>query len=144
MVLFDEFDALGKERSDPADHGELRRVVNAYLQLLDRYRGPSLLIAATNHEAVLDYALWRRFDEIFEVPEPTDDMIVQIIQLHLDGRLSEQDIRSEALRLAGLPHAAAERCALDTLRSALLEGAPSVQARHLHEAVDRTLARRWT
>jgi SpoVK/Ycf46/Vps4 family AAA+-type ATPase len=48
VVLFDEFDALAKERDDVADHGELKRVVNAFLQLLDVYTGKSLLIAATN------------------------------------------------------------------------------------------------
>ena len=64
VVLFDEFDALGKEREDPSEHGELRRVINAFLQLLDAYSGPSLLIAATNHEGLLDRALWRRFDEV--------------------------------------------------------------------------------
>jgi SpoVK/Ycf46/Vps4 family AAA+-type ATPase len=141
--LFDEFDALGKERSDAADHGELRRVVNAYLQLLDRYRGPSLLIAATNHAAVLDYALWRRFDDVFEVGWPSDHALVQIIRKHLGKRLPEQAIRFEADRLSGLPHAAAERCAVDALRSALLEGV-SIQPRHLHEAVDDALRRRWT
>ena len=49
VVLFDEFDALAKERADSADHGELKRVVNAFLQLLDSYEGKSILIAATNH-----------------------------------------------------------------------------------------------
>src|SRR6185437_4100717 len=87
VMLFDEFDALGKERADPADHGELRRVVNAFLQLLDRFRGPSLLIAATNHEAVLDYALWRRFDDVLEVPIPTIDDLVQVLQAELRGSL---------------------------------------------------------
>lgn len=144
VVLFDEFDALGKERSDPADHGELRRVVNAYLQLLDRYRGPSLLIAATNHETALDYALWRRFDDVFEVPMPTVDMIGRILRNHLGNRLPLVVVRSEAKRLADLPHAAAERSAQDALRAALLEDSPSLQPRHLREAVNQVLSRRWT
>ena len=64
VVLFDEFDALGKEREDATEHGELRRVVNAVLQMLDAYSGRSLIIAATNHEGLLDSAIWRRFEEI--------------------------------------------------------------------------------
>jgi len=68
--LFDEFDAIGKEREDSAEHGELRRVVNAFLQLLDSYRGQSILIAATNHERLLDRALWRRFDEVLHLDKP--------------------------------------------------------------------------
>ena len=144
VVLFDEFDALGKERSDPADHGELRRVVNAYLQLLDRYKGPSLLIAATNHAAVLDYALWRRFDDVFEVPMPTIELLTAILEANLNGRLPSRTLRVEAQRLADLPHAAAERAARDAQRSALLEGTPTVSARHLHQAVTQVLSRRWT
>lgn len=50
VALFDEFDALGKERSDASEHGELKRVVNAVLQMLDSYQGRSLVVAATNHE----------------------------------------------------------------------------------------------
>nr|VFK57232.1 MAG: ATPase family associated with various cellular activities (AAA) [Candidatus Kentron sp. TUN]VFK65255.1 MAG: ATPase family associated with various cellular activities (AAA) [Candidatus Kentron sp. TUN] len=69
VALFDEFDALAKERADSADHGELKRVVNAFLQLLDIYHGKSLLIATTNHEGILDAAVWRRFDEVL-VSEP--------------------------------------------------------------------------
>jgi SpoVK/Ycf46/Vps4 family AAA+-type ATPase len=144
VVLFDEFDALGKERADPGDHGELRRVVNAYLQLLDHYHGPSLLIAATNHEAILDYALWRRFDEVFEVPKPTLVILTKLLGSVLRGSFPSAVLNSEAERLSGLPHAAAERAARDALRTALLEGSPAVTAEHLHHAVTQVLSRRWT
>ena len=60
VVLLDEFDALGKEREDASEHGELLRVVNAVLQMLDAYDGRSLIIAATNHEGMLDSAVWRQ------------------------------------------------------------------------------------
>lgn len=144
VLLFDEFDALGKERADPGDHGELRRVVNAYLQLIDRYRGSSLLVAATNHEAVLDYALWRRFDEVFEVPKPTVDILVKVLSGVLQASFPIPMVHSEAKRLAGLPHAAAERAARDALRTALLENSQVVTAEHLHHAVTQALSRRWT
>ncbi|MEL7505389.1 MAG: ATP-binding protein, partial [Cyanobacteria bacterium J06554_6] len=52
VVLFDEFDAIGKERSDGGEHGELRRLVNAVLQMMDSYKGQSLMLAATNHEKI--------------------------------------------------------------------------------------------
>jgi SpoVK/Ycf46/Vps4 family AAA+-type ATPase len=71
VVLFDEFDAVGRSRDDPSEHGELKRVINSILQMMDGFRGDSLLVAATNHEQALDPALWRRFDEIvkFDVPD---------------------------------------------------------------------------
>jgi SpoVK/Ycf46/Vps4 family AAA+-type ATPase len=144
VMLFDEFDALGKDRGDPADHGELRRVVNAFLQLLDRFQGPSLLIAATNHEAVLDYALWRRFDDVLEVPPPTIEDLMRVLKAELRGSLGPGIIRRAAERLDGLPHAAAERVARDTLRAALLDNSPRVTPAHLDEAVNRALSRPWT
>lgn len=85
VALFDEFDALGKERADSSEHGELRRVVNAVLQMMDGYRGKSLIIAATNHEQILDSAIWRRFDDMLEFPLPTTELLPKILQLKLRG-----------------------------------------------------------
>ncbi|MBV1883811.1 MAG: ATP-binding protein [Pseudomonadales bacterium] len=85
VALFDEFDAIGKERGDSGEHGELRRVVNAVLQMMDNYQGQSLILAATNHEDILDSAIWRRFDEIIEIPLPSTDQIIQLLQLKLRG-----------------------------------------------------------
>lgn len=71
VVLFDEFDIIGKKRDDPYEHGEIKRVVNNFMQMLDSFEGRSLLIAATNHEHLLDSAIWRRFDDIlyFDLPD---------------------------------------------------------------------------
>ncbi|MGJ3494945.1 AAA family ATPase [Piscirickettsia salmonis] len=85
VVLFDEFDAIGKERSDSGEHGELRRVVNAVLQMMDAYHGKSLILAATNHEKILDIAIWRRFDEVIEFSLPNNKQLVQLLKLKLRG-----------------------------------------------------------
>ncbi|SDB39282.1 ATPase family associated with various cellular activities (AAA) [Pseudomonas putida] len=85
VVLFDEFDAIGKERGDSGDHGELRRVVNAVLQMMDSYEGLSLILAATNHEKILDSAIWRRFDESIEFPLPDEKQLKEILLLKLRG-----------------------------------------------------------
>ncbi|MDE0268342.1 MAG: AAA family ATPase [Acidimicrobiaceae bacterium] len=63
VLVFDEFNMLGRERADRADHGELRRVVTAMLQVVDAHRGDSVLVATTNHPALLDSAIWWRFDQ---------------------------------------------------------------------------------
>ncbi|MCK4508890.1 MAG: ATP-binding protein [Desulfuromonadales bacterium] len=85
VALFDEFDAIGKERGDSGEHGELRRVVNAVLQMMDAYQGQSLILAATNHEQILDTAIWRRFDETIEFPVPGAKQTGQILKLKLRG-----------------------------------------------------------
>lgn len=83
VVLFDEFDAIGKERADGSDHGELRRVVTAFLQQLDAFVGPSILIAATNHPALLDLAAWRRFDEVVAFQPPQVHEVRALLRLKL-------------------------------------------------------------
>jgi SpoVK/Ycf46/Vps4 family AAA+-type ATPase len=93
---------------------------------------------------VLDYALWRRFDDVIEVPSPAIDELVRVLQAELRGSLAPETIRRAAEQLDGLPHAAAERVARDTLRAALLDNSPRVTPEHLHQAVSRALSRPWT
>jgi SpoVK/Ycf46/Vps4 family AAA+-type ATPase len=144
VMVFDEFDSLGKLRDDPTDHGELRRVVNAVLQLIDRYVGPSLLVAATNHQQILDTALWRRFSEVLEVPLPTAEQRRILLDRILRGRVDPRvDVEAISEGLDGLPHAAIEKTGHDALRLALLGGHNAVTAKDLAEAFDRTRARPW-
>ncbi len=70
VLLLDEFDALAKRRDDESDVGELKRIVNVVLVLLDRWPDTNLLIAATNHPQLLDSAVSRRFDRIVTMGVP--------------------------------------------------------------------------
>lgn len=81
VVFFDEFDAIGKSRSDSNEHGELKRVVNSFLQMVDNYSGDNIIIAATNHQNLLDSAVWRRFDEIIYFGNPEEEDIEKLIKL---------------------------------------------------------------
>jgi SpoVK/Ycf46/Vps4 family AAA+-type ATPase len=84
VYFFDEFDAIGSQRSGPNDVGEIRRVLNSFLQFLENDDGPSLIIAATNHPELLDKALFRRFDDVITYALPTAEVARGILQ----GRLS--------------------------------------------------------
>jgi AAA+ superfamily predicted ATPase len=144
VVLFDEFDAIGRLRDDPTEHGEIKRVVNAFLQMLDQYQGPSTLIAATNHERLLDHALWRRFDDVVEFRRPTVHQIRQLLRLRLDRMPTNRpNIDKAASLLRGLPHAAAEWAVWDAYRSVLLGGAKEITAPSLVAAIDRARRRPW-
>ncbi len=142
VLLLDEFDSLGKLRDDPSDHGELRRVVNAVLQLIDKHTGPSIVIAATNHPKILDTAMWRRFDEVVEVPLPTDEQIALLLRRQLP-RTFEYDIDSLVHRLSGLPFAAVAHTANSARRLAALDDRRNITAQDLDTAVATTVARRW-
>lgn len=98
VALFDEFDALSKDRGASDDHGELKRSVNAVLQMMDGYRGPSILIATTNYETLLDKAVWRRFDEVIRFEPPNLEQAKRLLALKLSGVRRNRDRRLEDRR----------------------------------------------
>jgi SpoVK/Ycf46/Vps4 family AAA+-type ATPase len=83
VYFFDEFDALGAHRNQSNDVGEIRRVLNSFLQLLENDRSDSLMVAATNHEQMLDRALFRRFDDVIEYALPDLQLTAEIIRRKL-------------------------------------------------------------
>jgi hypothetical protein len=70
VYLFDEFDAIGSMRANTNDVGEIRRVLNSFLQFLEQDDSESLIVAATNLEDLLDEALFRRFDDVIRYQLP--------------------------------------------------------------------------
>lgn len=78
MLLLDEFDALAKQRDDPQEIGEIKRVVNALLQNLDGRRDVGLTVGITNHSRLLDPAVWRRFEVQLEIAPPAFDVRMEI------------------------------------------------------------------
>lgn len=73
VLLLDEFDAIAKLRDDQQELGELKRVVNSFIQSLDNLGNHVILIAATNHEQLLDPAVWRRFQYLMRIDLPDRD-----------------------------------------------------------------------
>lgn len=124
MALFDEFDAIGKEREDPAEHGELKRVVNSFLQMVDAYRGPSLLVAATNHERMLDRAIWRRFDEVLFFDKPNLEQIRQLLPVKLRGVRYELPLSDPGFltQFTGFTQASIERVLIRAIKAMALKG----------------------
>lgn len=83
VYLFDEFDALGGERSAGNDVGEIRRVLNSFLQFLEQDDSDAVIVAATNHPWILDKALFRRFDRVIEYDLPSDDVAERVLRSRL-------------------------------------------------------------
>jgi SpoVK/Ycf46/Vps4 family AAA+-type ATPase len=139
VMLFDEFDAIGKSRTAEEEHGELKRVVNSFLQMLDGYKGEAVMIAATNHQGLLDVALWRRFDEAVYFNKPDHRAIQELLirNLRQTGISKAIRVESEAKALVGMSHADVERIARDAVKQTIIEGRAEIQPDILKQAISR-------
>ena len=127
VLVFDEFDALAKERADASEHGELKRVVTAFLQLLDGFSGDTMVIAASNHPALLDSAVWRRFDEVVRFDLPSTEDIARLLHLKLASTRIRFPLEVAASRMTGMTHAEVETVCLDALRHSIVDGRTEVE-----------------
>lgn len=121
VYFFDEFDAIGSQRAGPNDVGEIRRVLNSFLQFIEQDDGQSLIVAATNHPELLDRALARRFDDVITYGPPDEKIAKGILQNRLatfDSSAVEWPIVLEAA--AGLGQAELARVADETAKVAVL------------------------
>lgn len=137
VALFDEFDALSKDRGGSDDHGELKRSVNAVLQMMDGYRGPSVLIATTNYETLLDKAIWRRFDEAIRFELPNLEQIKRLLSLKLSGvrRGFEADDPNVASLFKGMSHADIERVLRRAIKDMVLSAREFLSKPHIEAAL---------
>lgn len=104
VYLFDEFDAIGAERATGNDVGEIRRVLNSFLQFLEQDDSRSLIVAATNHPQALDSALFRRFDVVVSYQIPTPEQAEETVRNRLapfdSGGLDWNQVREAATALS--------------------------------------------
>lgn len=127
IYFFDEFDAIGSQRGIANDVGEIRRVLNSFLQMIEQDDSNSLIVAATNHHEVLDYALFRRFDDVVEYGYPNLPQIVEVLKTRLTGFVkSSQDWEGMAVRGEGLSYAEITRAAEDAIKDALIHDRAAV------------------
>lgn len=104
VYLFDEFDAIGGERYRDNDVGEIRRVLNTFLQLVENVHSQSLILAATNSVASLDKALYRRFDEILFYNKPSKNEIIELMAKRLNNFYPEKSYDAFVKIAEGLSH----------------------------------------
>lgn len=124
VLFLDEFDAIAKARDDSNELGELKRVVNSLLQNVDAMSSDSLLVAATNHDALLDSAVWRRFEYKLKVEMPDHQAILKMIDLftHNASNLSYKEKSDLAVVLMGLSGANIEEILVKAIRNAVISG----------------------
>ncbi|WP_459556821.1 AAA family ATPase [Lacunimicrobium album] len=121
VYLFDEFDAIGSMRAGSNDVGEIRRVLNSFLQFLEQDDSDSLVIAATNLEEILDDALFRRFDDVIRYKMPSESELSSLVFNRLAAfQLSNADLMQVTDAARGLSHAEVCRACDEAAKMAVL------------------------
>jgi AAA+ superfamily predicted ATPase len=137
-MLFDEFDAIARSRNDQYEHGEIKRVVNTFLQQIDNFKGRSLVIAATNFEQSLDYAIWRRFDSTLRFDMPDNSEKVRLFNLKLKQFKGSENIIIEFISdMENFSHADVERAALAVIKRCILDGRRMYNKNDVEQAILR-------
>jgi SpoVK/Ycf46/Vps4 family AAA+-type ATPase len=139
VYLFDEFDSIGSQRGLSNDVGEIRRVLNSFLQLIEQDDSDSLLLAATNHPEILDHALFRRFDDVIEYGLPDQESIIAALKTKLTAfKKSKIDWNELATNSVGLSYADITRACEDAMKDAIVNNREKISM----DDVRRTLSER--
>lgn len=120
VYLFDEFDAIGAERERDNEVGEMRRILNSFLKLMEQPLKRSIVIAATNDMKVLDKALFRRFDDVVQFMLPTHAEIVTLLEKKLDKRATTKTIANLASSFEGYSQAVICAVCADAIKTSIL------------------------
>jgi SpoVK/Ycf46/Vps4 family AAA+-type ATPase len=136
VYFFDEFDAIGARRGERNDVGEIRRVLNSFLQFLEKDDSEGLIVAATNHPELLDPALFRRFDDVIYYGLPSPEISVRIFQTRLSAfKTAGVDWRRSATDAEGLSQAEIARAADEAAKRAVLADRKTVTSEDLELAI---------
>jgi len=143
IVLFDEFDIIGKNRDDSHEHGEIKRVVNSFLQMLDNFSGTSIIFAATNHQNMLDFAIWRRFDDVvyYELPDETTRQTLFERFLRPMKRDNNIDLKTLSERSARLSPSDIKMIAEEAMKLAIINERSSLSMGDISTALDKFIKR---
>ena len=136
IYLFDEFDAIGGERSLDNDVGEMRRVLNAFLQFIEQDTSDSIVIAATNNPRLLDQALFRRFDDVLYYEAPIESERKELIGNVLGTFKGKNFSWKRVLKASeGLSHSEIDNGCRDAIKKAILSDKKTVNATALHDTI---------
>ncbi len=141
VLFFDEFDAVGKERGDEHETGEIKRVVNSLLMQIDSLPSYVVVVAASNHPELLDRAVWRRFQVRAQLPPPGPAEVARWIQRFEERSGLKLHLGDKSLEahLHGVSYAELEEFCLDIHRRVVLAGADA-KAR----SIARTVLKQWS
>ena len=137
VLLLDECDFIAKSRVTNQDVGEMPRIVNMLLTLLDEYSAPGLVISTTNLKLQLDEAIFRRFDDIIEIPIPTLVIREKLLRMTLSAIPvdTKTDFHIIAKKMEGYSSASVVQTAQRAAKISILQGAISISAKSFEQAI---------
>lgn len=136
VLFLDELDSLAKARDDQHELGELKRVVVSLLQNIDNLPDETILIAASNHENLLDSAVWRRFEYRIPIGLPDFEVRKRLFEQYPDIKNAYEDFVDDLAEISsGLNCSFIEQCCLRTVRHALVYNNKKIDTRFLVEAI---------
>jgi SpoVK/Ycf46/Vps4 family AAA+-type ATPase len=143
IVLFDEFDIIGKNRDDSHEHGEIKRVVNNFLQMLDNYNGASIVFAATNHQYMLDPAIWRRFDDVVYYQLPDSETRSLLLERFLRSMSRADEINTQRIveMTEALSPADIKMIAEEAMKLSIIDSRNKLEMTDLENAAKKFIAR---
>ncbi len=138
VLLLDECDFIAKSRINGQDVGEVPRIVNMLLLLLDEYDAPGLVIATTNLKVTLDQALFRRFDDIIELDLPNEPEIKKLLVMTLSAIKTDPEIDWDVIAksLVGNSYAKIDLIAQNAAKFCVLDNSNIVTHLHIKNAID--------
>ncbi|PWW16562.1 MULTISPECIES: AAA family ATPase [Pantoea] len=137
VYLFDEFDSIGSKRTMDNDVGEIRRVLNTFLQLMDEHISDSLIISATNHKDILDSALYRRFDDVIEYELPQRENIETLIKNKFSTfKIQIKDFENIIDASNGLSYSEVAKSCDDAIKLAIINNKKIINQMELEEILN--------
>ena len=143
VLLLDEFDIIGKQRDSTSnDIGEIHRIVNILLGLLEDYNGEGILIATTNLDKSLDKALFRRFDDFIELPKPSESEIAKLLEISFSALKlsSDVDLIKFSQKMIGFSYAIVVKVANDAAKRAIINSNKEISSDDLTYALEENKA----
>lgn len=132
VYFFDEFDAIGADRSLDNEVGEMRRILNSFLQFIEQDSSESIIIAATNNQKLLDQALFRRFDDVLHYSMPSENEVRRLyeykLSIYQDGFTPSSELVKKSIVLS---HAEIIRVCEDAIKDSILEDNQITQSKLL-------------
>lgn len=141
VYFFDEFDAIGADRNLDNEVGEMRRILNSFLQFIEQDSSESIIIAATNNQKLLDQALFRRFDDVLHYSMPSENEVKRLyeykLSIYQNGFIPSSELIKKSIVLS---HAEIIRVCEDAIKDSILEDNLITQSKLLSLVDERFIA----